>query len=202
MKIKKCPNGHQYDYTVYHDKCPFCPTSTRVNSPIINDPFVSGKTQGINHDVSTEVIQTVHIGDINGGIGGRNPSISGGTIIRVPEGEQLGRRLVALLVSYSANPNGEFYGVYEGITKIGRDDGDITFPNDGYMSSNHLLIQYVDKQGIFKAQDTGSSNGSYVNGVVFTMGDTIELKPYDVIVLGNTKFLFIPIPKQFHSNEK
>ncbi len=109
---------------------------------------------------------------------------------------QAERRMVALLVSYSANPNGEVFGVFEGTNLIGRDyDCDIAFPNDSHMSSKHFLIQYVEAKGVFKAQDEGSSNGSYVNGNVYTLGETIELKPNDVIVLGKTKLLFFPIPQ-------
>lgn len=34
MATKKCPNGHQYDSSIYGDNCPFCPGEghTRVNN--------------------------------------------------------------------------------------------------------------------------------------------------------------------------
>ena len=103
-----------------------------------------------------------------------------------------------MLVSYSANPLGEVYKVYEGRTTIGRDRTcDIPFPNDKHMSSKHLLIQYVEAKGCFRAQeyDKGSANGSYVNGQVYVLGDVIDLKNNDVIVIGSTKFVFLAIPE-------
>ena len=33
MATKKCPNGHQYDSSIYGDNCPFCPSGhTHVNN--------------------------------------------------------------------------------------------------------------------------------------------------------------------------
>ncbi len=43
---------------------------------------------------------------------------------------------------------------------IGRDSGDITFPDDGYVSGNHCRI-IGDDEGVF-LEDLGSSNGTYV----------------------------------------
>ena len=103
--------------------------------------------------------------------------------------------MVGLLVSYSDKPTGEVYKVYEGRTTIGRDSScDISFPNDNHMSSKHLLIQYVEAKGAFKAKDLGSSNGSNVNGSVYVMDETIDLKNNDKIVLGSTLLVFLAIP--------
>ena len=65
------------------------------------------------------------------------------------------------------------------------------------MSSQHFLIQYVEAKGAFRAQEyaQGSANGSYVNGQVYVLGDVIDLKTNDIIVLGGTKFVFLAIPE-------
>ena len=65
------------------------------------------------------------------------------------------------------------------------------------MSAKHLLIQYVEAKGSFRAQefDKGSANGSYVNGQVYVLGDVIDLKDKDVIVIGGTKLVFLVIPE-------
>ena len=191
MATKKCPNGHQYDSTIYGDNCTFCPSSGHTR---VNNDFGGGATQ--------ETIDWSNIGEDptktmqEAGGGGR-------TIIRNvgnpdapnPDG---GRRLVGVLVSYSANPAGEVYKVYEGRTTIGRDRTcDISFPTDQHMSSQHFLIQYVEAKGAFRAQEyaQGSANGSYVNGQVYVLGDVIDLKTNDIIVLGGTKFVFLAIPE-------
>lgn len=194
MATKKCANGHLYDPAIYGDKCPFCPStlgSTRVNT-----------------EFQEEGTRVVGGGDTNPtatvGFEG-NDSVGGGTVIRhigsTTTGETAiaeNRRLVGLLVSYSAVPTGEVYKVYEGRTTIGRDRTcDIPFPNDTHMSAKHLLIQYVEAKGAFRAQeyDKGSANGSYVNGNVYVLGDVIDLKTNDVIVIGGTKFVFLAIPE-------
>ena len=191
MATKKCENGHLYDPAIYGDKCPFCPSST--GSTKVNTDFQEGlgtKVLGGDGPKPTETI------GING-----NDVAGGQTIIRPVDGTAAGgtgKRLVGLLVSYSANPNGEVYKIYEGRTTIGRDRTcDIPFPNDSHMSANHLLIQYVEAKGAFRAQeyDKGSANGSYVNGQVYVLGDVIDLKNNDVIVIGGTKFIFLAIPE-------
>lgn len=195
MATKKCANGHLYDPAIYGDKCPFCPSPT--GSTKVNTDFQEGlgtKVLGGDEPKPTETI------GING-----NDAAGGATIIRHVGGTATGetgvsenRRLVGLLVSYSANPTGEVYKVYEGRTTIGRDRTcDIPFPNDSHMSAKHLLIQYVEAKGAFRAQeyDKGSANGSYVNGQVYVLGDVIDLKNNDVIVIGGTKFIFLAIPE-------
>ncbi|MBO7226697.1 MAG: FHA domain-containing protein [Bacteroidales bacterium] len=50
-------------------------------------------------------------------------------------------------------------------------------------------------KGVFKAKDQGSSNGTFVNGQVYAMDESIELKTNDVLILGKTKFVFLAIPE-------
>lgn len=197
MATKKCVNGHLYDPAIYGDNCPFCPSSngaTKVNSES-QEEFGTRVLSGT--DESTKPTETIGIWE--------NESLGGATVIRHINGHTTGetglsenRRLVGLLVSYSAVPTGEVYKVYEGRTTIGRDRTcDIPFPNDSHMSAKHLLIQYVEAKGAFRAQeyDKGSANGSYVNGQVYVLGDVIDLKDKDVIVIGGTKFIFLAIPE-------
>lgn len=196
MATKKCANGHLYDPAIYGDKCPFCPSPT--GSTKVNTDFQEGPgTKVLGGDEPNKPTETI---GING-----NDAAGGATVIRHVGGTATGetgvsenRRLVGLLVSYSANPTGEVYKVYEGRTTIGRDRTcDIPFPNDSHMSAKHLLIQYVEAKGAFRAQeyDKGSANGSYVNGQVYVLGDIIDLKNNDVIVIGGTKFIFLAIPE-------
>jgi hypothetical protein len=192
MATKKCPNGHQYDSSIYGDNCPFCPSGEYVNTSHAGGTMINdGKTAVINGgDNPTK--PTVPVSPANEGGGRTVIRSAAGTTIGPSDG---GRRLVGLLVSYSQNPLGEVYKVYEGKTLVGRDATcDIPFTNDSNMSSKHLLIQYVEAKGAFKAQDQGSSNGTYVNGQIYVMGDFIDLQNGDVIVMGATKMVFLTIP--------
>lgn len=195
MATKKCPNGHQYDSSIYGDNCPFCPESshTRVNdsnSGYDGETRATDSWSGSSGDTSAT---TPYHEDYGGGH----------TVIRNLDGTGAsnpdgGRKVVGLLVSYDTNPAGEIFKIFEGRTTIGRNATcDIAITEDMNMSSEHLLIQYVPAKGSFRAQEygNGSSNGTYVNGVVYVLGDTIDLKSGDVLVLGKTKFLFIAIPE-------
>ena len=99
-----------------------------------------------------------------------------------------------VLVSYSVDPMGEVYKIYEGRNIIGRAPAcDIAIPSDENMSGQHLLILYVEAEGIVWAEDQKSSNGTYINGK-FSRG-MIELHTNDQIVIGGTKFIFFQIPR-------
>lgn len=70
----------------------------------------------------------------------------------------------------------------EGLT-IGRETGDITFPQDGYVSGRHCRI-VGDDDGIY-VEDVGSSNGTYMRA---RNGQTI---PYGSLVLVGQKLFQI-----------
>lgn len=192
LKPKKCPNGHQYDHSIYGDNCPFCPESnhTRATSVNENDNF-ENPTRPIGEGDLNLDPTIPYSDDIGGGrtvIRGLNNSETSN-----PDG---GRKVVGLLISYDTNPAGEIYKIYEGTTTIGRNvTCDIAITKDMNISSKHLLIQYVPLKGVFRAKDQGSSNGTFVNGQVYVMDESIELKTNDVLILGGTKFVFLAVPE-------
>ena len=88
MATKKCPNGHQYDSSIYGDNCPFCPSQTSAHT-VVNNP-TEGKTkvadyptekptipsnpQGFNAGGGATVIRRVG-GDTSTGADGRHLSL-------------------------------------------------------------------------------------------------------------------------------
>lgn len=193
MATKKCINGHIYDPSVYGETCPFCPAGGTV---------VNGDAGGHTH--------------VNGGFaemtGGTMPTIpvspaddaasaGGGTVIRHIGGNTTGetgapagnRRLVGLLVCYDINPLGEVFKIFEGRNMIGRKATvDIVLSSDSQISSEHLIILYREAEGVFWAIDNNSSNGTYVNG---SFENKARLNPNDIITIGNTRLIFIAIPR-------
>lgn len=195
MATKKCVNGHQYDSSIYGDKCPFCPSSTSSadKTKITENP--SKKTKLIG-DIETYIPnETLKIEEpIEHDIPG------GGTIIRhtTPTGDtgitSGNRKLVGLLISYSLNPLGDVYKIYEGKNLIGKAPTcDIALIGDNYISSSHLLILYREAEDIFWTIDQNSSNGTYVNGQFAS--DRVRLNTNDIIVIGATKLVFLAIPQ-------
>ncbi len=64
---------------------------------------------------------------------------------------------------------------------VGREDGDLRFPEDGLMSSFHLTLTANSHAVSF--QDEGSTNGSFLNGQRISRG---TLGPDDTLVIGQT----------------
>lgn len=200
MAIKKCPNGHQYDSNIYGDNCPFCPQSSHTKVNMDNNSVPGTQKTAVNNDFyggmpgGQTAATTPYFPDMPD-----VPGAGGHTVIRTvgqpgtpnPDG---GRKLVGVLVSYSHNPAGEVYKVYEGRNIVGRDHAcDISFPMDNKMSGRHLLILYREAEGIVWANDENSSNGTYINGKF--AGDRTELHTNDIIVIGSTKLVFLGVPE-------
>ena len=57
--------------------------------------------------------------------------------------------------------NGMTYSISESGSIIGR-KGDISFPDDGFMSRNHAKVSIGS--GSMSIEDLGSQNGTFVNG--------------------------------------
>ena len=68
-------------------------------------------------------------------------------------------------------------------TVIGRSNGDIVFPHDGFMSGRHARI--VRRGGSFVLADERSRNGTFVK-----ISGEVELKPGDMILVGKQLFRF------------
>jgi hypothetical protein len=68
-------------------------------------------------------------------------------------------------------------------TLIGRSNGKITFPHDGFMSGRHARI--VKRGAAFVLTDEGSRNGTFVK-----IKGEIELEPGDMILVGKQLFRF------------
>lgn len=94
----------------------------------------------------------------------------------------------------AAPPKGRLHLVMEGgqpgdvyelddETVIGRSNGQITFPHDGFMSGRHARIE--QRGASFMLSDEGSRNGTFIK----IKGD-VELLPGDTILVGKQLFRF------------
>lgn len=104
-----------------------------------------------------------------------------------PKSSPFSRKLVGWLVSYSNNPLGMDYKIFEGRNIIGRDMDCNISVNDGRVSGKHAVLLY--RAGKYSVTDTQSSHGTFVND------EDIELEPRyindgDVIRVGNTILKF------------
>jgi hypothetical protein len=103
-----------------------------------------------------------------------------------PQQGSTGRKLVGWLVSFTIDPNGIDFKLYEGRNLIGSDPMcDIAVPNDAAVSSKHLTI--LHRMGHFKFKDELSTNGTFINDVFEEEGN---LKDGDMVRIGDTIFKF------------
>lgn len=103
------------------------------------------------------------------------------------------RKIVGVLITYSHFPMGKVFNIYEGRNFIGRDAYcEISVPDDYQMSWRHMLIRYLTGDGKFRFRDEKSAIGTFVNNEQFDEG---ELHNFDIIQVGNTRFIFIAIPQ-------
>jgi hypothetical protein len=78
---------------------------------------------------------------------------------------------------------GEVHSLDKPQTTIGRVDGELVFPHDGYMSGKHAVI--VERDGRFFLSDLKSRNGTFVR-----IKGEVELNPGDMFLVGKQLFRF------------
>ena len=99
--------------------------------------------------------------------------------------------MVGLIVTYSWQPEGQVFAVYEGRNYLGKDpDCEVRLTTDHTLSGKHAAIFYRGKN--FTITDEKSMNGTFVNGVE-TPITGMSLKNYDEIKTGATGWRFIII---------
>ncbi|MFL6277868.1 MAG: double zinc ribbon domain-containing protein [Blastocatellia bacterium] len=99
-----------------------------------------------------------------------------------------------VMASPLAAPRGRLHLVMEGgqqgevfdlsdDTIVGRSQGDITFPHDGFMSGRHARIER--RGATYVLTDAGSRNGTFIK-----IKGEVELKPGDMVLIGKQLFRF------------
>lgn len=90
--------------------------------------------------------------------------------------------MLARLVVVSGPDKGRDFSLVEGQTTIGRSQATDTGLGDPYVSRTHCQVEVRD--GKIRLSDMGSASGTLVNGQRVS---EIELKPGDVVRIGNTE---------------
>ncbi len=217
--FKKCDNGHFYkeDLTAC-PYCPSgSSASSNAGGNDLNKTIVAGggNTSAGNDNAKTQVFgsqssndgsdQTKVFGSGNVAAPGQpkrdlnrtyiagvtdedttSASGSGATIDATPRST---RRIVGWILSYTLDPMGVDYRIYEGNNSIGRDAGNsITITKDTTISGKHANILY--KKGKFYIKDEMAANGTFVNDEELEIEKAYPLNDGDVIRLANTAFIF------------
>lgn len=213
--FKRCSNGHFYKETL--SDCPHCAAGagsntgssdmdrTAVNqsgggdfdkTQIFGQGNVNsndGATQVSGASNATQVfgagnassstgrdLDKTYIGGITDEVEGTNGPVS------VP---RAARMITGWLVSFTLDPMGVDYRIYEGNNTIGRDPSNsISITSDHTISGRHANI--LHKKGQFWIKDEMAANGTFVNGTEIEIEKAFAIKDGDEVKLGDTIFTF------------
>lgn len=215
-EYKQCPNGHYYDVSddkcPYCKTSPAGPGSETSGETIVyggnSKPGGQRPTNpmpGTGGEKTTiidggTIVNNPGVRTPNGG--GTAPSSSNQTIfgepdeievVVTPTGESVkriyreARKLVGWLVSYTLEPLGVDFKLYEGRNIIGRDQECSITVNDNMVSSKHSVLLF--RAGKFSITDSQSSHGTFVNDRDIEL-DPCYLTDGDIIRIGQTIFKF------------
>lgn len=212
MEIKTtmatCPNGHHYD-AARHASCPYCASPSAFSSTAPLGGSAAGgfpPTAPVGGSAPGGFPPTAPVsGSAPGGFPPTAPTTSGPnvgninpfsveTVIGGMEGAPAGLPdpVVGWLVCVKGPSLGMDFRVHAGYNYIGREVGDIRIPGDTRISrQNHAMIAYDGGENIFVLAPAAGRNLIKVNGK--TVLGTVEVHHSDVIAIGETKLLFIPL---------
>lgn len=212
-EYKQCPNGHYYQ----GDHCPYCKSTgnltTNTNGLGNQGNYDSQQaTETYSNNTNTRGGENATIVDdgANSVVSGASQNVGDGFVqmsgrtvfgeeselenVIMPNGEEREqrvlretRKLVGWLVSYTLDPLGVDFKLYEGRNIIGRDPGCNITINDNWVSLKHAVLLF--RAGKYSITDSQSSHGTFINDA------DIELEPYylqdgDIIKIGQTVFKF------------
>lgn len=98
------------------------------------------------------------------------------------------------MVCIEGATKGTDYRIYQGYTYIGRDaaQNQISIPDDHISSVPSARVLYdMESRKFYINECNGARNPVYLNGELFD--GRVELHAYDIIKLGNTRLLFVPL---------
>ncbi len=100
--------------------------------------------------------------------------------------------VVGWMVCINGASKGEDYRLRSGYNYIGREQGDVTIPEDGTISrARHAMVAYDPQGGMFFAGPVEGRNIIRLNGK--PLFAAAEIKSYDVLTVGSTELMLISL---------
>lgn len=199
-ELVSCQQGHYYNAAI-HAVCPICGSpAAGASSPIPKTGPAEGaqgafpKTEAVGSGASSgNFVKTEAV--IQRDIPSSSVQMPGHTIIGGDDGmleETATEPVVGWLVCIEGPVRGTDYRIHAGYNYIGRDEGDIHIRGDQQISrQNHAMIAYDSDERVFYVGPSAGRNLIKVGGK--TVISAVEIKAYDVLSIGTTKLLFVPL---------
>ena len=210
MAIVDCGKGHLYDNSRY-SSCPYCGGNNRVVDYTSRDSGKTATPGGYGGDSGSG--KTVAPGGYGGDSGGGKTVAPGGyggnggkTVDPNRHKDSGGKTVspdwmrhslpyvVGWLVCVKGKNRGTDFRLLEKINTVGRDpSNDVCVPGDLAISKErHVRIAYDAKKNQFHILPGDATvSSAYVNDEPVYV--PVKLQPYDLIELGNSTFLFVPL---------
>jgi len=214
MEIKQCARGHFYDADA-NSTCPQCLEEMRMGGGYVQSSGngiedcppteaaynfqQSGKAdpesppltgRGMNMDKAEDIGQTSSYDQ-------SSQKVTDYQEHTAPAEKFRGRGaafspVTGWLVCTEGPTKGKDYRIQAGYNYIGRSESmTICIPDQTISRERHAMIGYDHKNKIFKFAPYMGENAVEVNGEMI-MG-SVQLSAYDVLTIGNTKLLFVPL---------
>jgi hypothetical protein len=189
MEMKQCSNGHFYDASKFSE-CPNCNSSSaNVN---MTRPLEVGPTMPVSRGAES----------VDSGSSGHTYSMAtpnkGASADRERTVALIKHKtgidpVVGWLVCVAGTDKGRDYRIHSDNNAIGRSETmDICIHGDNTISrENHAFISFDAKDKIFYFRPGDGRSIVRFNGKA--LFNTTEIAPYDVIELGETKLIFVPL---------
>ena len=201
-QLEQCPNGHYYN-SALHPTCPICaqgsipptepfPATSAPGGTYTADPPYMAENPGFPRTEPVSVDRSVSTPSTP-----FQPTMIGG-VLNVPGGVE---PVVGWLVCVEGPMRGNDYRLHAGYNYIGRELGDVRISGDQQISrQNHAMVAFDDADGIYYAGPSAGRNLLKVNGK--TVLNAVELNRYDIISIGTTKLMFVPLCGEHFSWKK
>ena len=207
MELKKCSQGHYYDGSLYQE-CPTC-KELRENGGNVGategfwgasggfrdatDPTERGTVEEtVPPTARWETTEKRTGATVPLTEGGRSQQTDGATIAIIQSDMGIDP-VVGWLVSLNGKEKGRDYRIHSDNNFIGRGEQmDICIRGDETISRvNHAVVSYDTRDRLFYFSRGDGRSIVRLNGKA--MLTTVELNAYDVIEIGKTQLLFIPL---------
>ena len=201
-QLEQCPNGHYYN-SALHPTCPICaqgsipatepfPATSAPGGTYMADSPYMAENPGFPRPEPVSVDRSVSTPSTP-----FQPTMIGGDL-NVPGGVE---PVVGWLVCVEGPMRGNDYRLHAGYNYIGRELGDVRISGDQQISrQNHAMVAFDDADGIYYAGPSAGRNLLKVNGK--TVLNAVELNRYDIISIGTTKLMFVPLCGEHFSWKK
>lgn len=186
----KCSNGHFYDERQFAE-CPMC-AGTRPAAP--TGPLDVQMRPAVTPQSSGGATQPLQRENENRMIPNRLSIPQSGPVTTIVRPNALSNidPVAGWLVCYEGPEKGLDYRIRFGQNAVGRDDNmDIVLKDNAISRNGHCFLTYDHRHNTFVIH-SGISHGTvYKNGHLLTGAE--ELASFDLLELGNSKFVFIAL---------